>query len=162
VLNPSSEPIRSAVVTILTTDGAAVDWGQADSEGRFSAAIPGPGDYLVVTTADGWRPRTRVVTFGEKSELPPLVLRERLTLQGSISGAEGEPIPGALVILTRHTGELVDTTHTEHDGRFVFPRPTNGRYVLSAVTDDGAIGARPVTVWEAARSIDLALGTPLA
>jgi len=162
VVNPSSEPIRSAVVTILTTDGTAVDWGQADSEGRFSAAIPGPGDYLVVTNADGWRPRTRIITFGEESELPPLVLRERLTLQGSISSADGEPIPGALVILTRHTGELVATTHTEHDGSFVVPRPTNGRYVLSAITDHGAIGARPVTVWEAARSVDLVLGTPLA
>jgi hypothetical protein len=90
-----------------------------------------------------------------------MVLGERLTLKGLISGVNGEPIPGALVILTRHTGEHVDTTHTGHDGRFVIPRPPNGHYVLSAVTDDRAIGARPVAVGEGARNVDLILGPPL-
>ncbi len=162
VVNASSRPIRSAVVTVLTTEGAAVDWGQADSEGRFTAAIPGPGDYLVVTAADGWRPRTRLVTLDDESELPPLVLRDRLTLEGSITDTGGLPVCGALVVLTRHTGEAVNTARTDHEGRYEFPRPANGRYVLSVVSPSGSIGARPVTVWEAARSVDLVLGTPLA
>lgn len=162
VVDASSKPIRNAVVTVLTDDGNAVDWAQADTEGQFTAAVPGPGEYLVVTSADGWRPRTRLIAMGDDAQLPPLVLRDRLTLQGIITDTAGHPIPGALVILTRHSGEAATSTHTDEEGRYTVPRPPNGRYVLSAVAPSGAIGARPVTVWEAARSIDLTLGTPLA
>lgn len=162
VVTAEGAPVTNAVVTILTADGQPVDWGQADSEGQFAAAIPGPGDYLIVTAAEGWQPRTRQVTIDGDHALPPLVLRDRLTLRGTITDGEGRPVTGALVILTRLTGEAVTTTHTGHDGRYEVPRPANGRYVLSAVAPDGAVGARPVAVLDASRHVDLALGTPLA
>lgn len=162
VVDEQARPVRSAVVTVLTTDGSAVDWGQADSEGQVAVAVPGPGDYFVVTSADGWQPRSRIVTLGDETRMPPLVLRHRLTLEGTISDTDGRPLPGALVILTHHAGEAVHSTHTDHEGRYAVPRPPNGRYVLSAIADNGATGARPVTVWEANRTADLTLGTPLA
>lgn len=162
VVDEKARPVRNAVVTVLTTDGAAVDWGQADSEGQVTVAVPGRGDYFVVTSADGWQPRSRIVTVADDLELPPLVLRHRLTLEGTITGPDGVPIAGALVILTHHAGEAVHSTRTDHDGRFSVPRPSNGRYVLSAIADNGATGARPVTVWEANRTADLTLGTPFA
>ncbi|MBA4609579.1 MFS transporter [Aeromicrobium sp. Marseille-Q0843] len=162
VVDEHARPVRNAVVTVLTTEGAAVDWGQADSEGQVSVAVPGRGDYFVVTSADGWQPRSRIVTLDDDSRFPPLVLRHRLTLEGTISDTDGAPISGALVILTHHAGEAVHSTRTDEDGRYAVPRPANGRYVLSAIADNGATGARPVTVWEANRTADLTLGTPLA
>ena len=161
VLDADARPIRSAVVTVLTPDGKPVDWGQADSAGRFTAAIPVTGDYLVVTAAEGWRPRSRIMTLDTESPLPPLVLRDRLTLSGTITDSSGRPSTDALVVLTRHSGEAVDSIRTDHEGRYEILRPPNGRYVLTVVAGDGAIGARPVTVWEAARTVDLVLGTPL-
>ncbi|CAM3348255.1 MFS transporter [Nocardioides dubius] len=162
VVSADGDPIRNAVVTVLTPDGVAIDWGQADSEGRFNAAIPRPGDYLVVTAAEGWQPRSWVMDLDDSHPLPPIVLRQRYTLSGVITDAEDEPVVDALVVLTRATGEVVDTIRTDHEGRYLIPRPTNGRYVLTVSSREGALGARPVTVWEYARSVDLRLGTPLA
>lgn len=162
VLDAEAHPIRAAVVTVLHPDGTPVDWAQADSAGHFTVAIPRAADYLVVTTADGWRPRSRIMALAEDTSLPPLVLRDRLTLTGTITDAGGRPVSNALVVLTRHSGEAVDSLRTDHDGGYEIPRPTNGRYVLTVVASDGSIGARTITVWEAARSADLVLGTPLA
>lgn len=162
VVSATGDPIRNAVVTVLTPDGVAIDWGQADSEGRFNAAIPRPGDYLVITAAEGWQPRSWVMDLDDSQPLPSIVLRQRYTLSGAITDADDEPVVDALVVLTRATGEVVNTIRTDHEGRYLIPRPTNGRYVLTVSSRDGAMGARPVTVWEYARSVDLKLGTPLA
>ncbi len=161
VVNADSRPIRSAVVTVLTPDGRAVDWGQADAEGRFTAAVPQSDDYLVVIAADGWRPRSRMMRLGDDAPLPPLVLRERLSLNGMVRDPEGEPYVGALVVLTRQAGGLVASTHTDDQGRYRIPRPENGRYVLTALASEETLGARTITVWEEARDFDLVLGTPL-
>ncbi|WP_158296484.1 MFS transporter [Nocardioides albidus] len=162
VLSLKGQPIRHAVVTVLTPDGRAVDWGQADAEGRFTAAVPEPADYLVVTAADGWRPRSRMMTLDSAGPVPPIVLRERLTLGGSILDANGQPVVDALVVLTRATGELVATVRTDHEGRYEVPRPANGRYVLTVAGPDEALGARTLSIWEEARDFDLILGTPLS
>jgi len=162
VLSASGRPIRHAVVTVLTPDGRAVDWGQADAEGRFTAAVPQPADYLVVTAADGWRPRSRMMTLDSAAPVPPIVLRERLTLRGNIRAADGRPVVDALVVLTRATGELVATVRTDHEGHYEVPRPPNGRYVLTVAGPDEALGARTLSVWEEARDFDLVLGTPLS
>ncbi len=161
VVSLGGHAIRNAVVTVLTPEGEAVDWGQADSEGRFTAAIPHPGDYLVVTAADGWQPRSRIMDLNDQTALPSIVLRERYTLTGIITDVDG-PVVDALVVLTRATGEAVTSIRTDHEGRYLIPRPANGRYVLTVSSREGAMGARPVTVWEAQRSADLKLGTPLA
>lgn len=160
VVNADAQPIRNAVVSVLTPQGQPIDWGQADSDGWFNAAIPAPADYLVVTSAEGWQPRSRVMRLDAEPP-PPIVLRGRLLLRGVITDAEGDPIGDALVVLTRSSGETVGSIRTDHDGSYEIPRPANGRYVLTVIARDGAIGARPVTVWEAARSVDLTLGTPL-
>lgn len=163
VLDVNARPIRGAVVTLLTPHGEVVDWGQADADGRFTAAIPHDADdYLVITTADGWQPRSRIMTLDSQAPLPPILLRERLQLRGHIRHASGASAVDALVVLTAQSGEALGSARTDHEGRYEMPRPTNGRYVLTAMTSDGATGARSATVWEAAGSVDLTLGTPLA
>ncbi|TWG94855.1 Arabinose efflux permease [Nocardioides sp. J9] len=161
VVDSEARPIRNAVVSVLSPAGESIDWGQADSEGWFNAAIPAPDDYLVVTSADGWQPRSRVMHLDSAQPMPPIVLRKRLRLRGLVLDAEGDPVGDALVVLTRASGECAGTARTEHDGSYEMHRPPNGRYVLTVVAPDGAIGARPVAVWEAARSVDLQIGTPL-
>lgn len=161
VLSMKGHPIRHAVVTVLTPDGRAVDWGQADADGRFTAAVPQAADYLVVTAAEGWRPRSRMMALDSAGPIPPIVLRDRLTLNGTIRDAAEQPIADALVVLTRASGEHVASVRTDHDGRYDIPRPANGRYVLTATGPEEYLGARTLTVWEEARNFDLVLGTPL-
>jgi len=161
VVTAKARAIRNAVVTVLTPEGHAVDWGQADTEGMFTVAIPRAGDYLVVTTADGWKPRSRVMHLDNSAPLPPVALRERLALSGTVRGADGLPFADALVVVTRQTGEVAGTMRTDHDGRYTMPRPVNGRYVVTAATRDGHIGTRATTLLDTARDVDLLLGTPL-
>lgn len=160
VLTRHGRPVRGAVVSVLTPDGDSVDWAQTDVEGRFNVAVPHPGEFLVVTAADGWNPRSRIMELGDRA-MPPVVLHHRLTMRGTVTDAEGLPVTDALVVLTRSSGEVVRTEHTDHEGGYLVPRPGNGRYVLTVSAPDGSIGARHVTVWEATDGVDLQLGTPL-
>ena len=162
VVNAHARAIRYAVVTVLTPDGQAIDWGQADTEGRFTVAIPQAGDYLVVTTADGWQPRSRIMHLDNTAPLPPIALRDRLTLTGNVTDADGAPFADALVVLTRQSGEVVGSLRTDHEGRYEMPRPANGRYVVTVSAREGQMGARAITVLDTAYDIDLVLGTPLA
>ncbi len=161
VVDASGRAIRYAVVTVLTPDGQGIDWGQADTEGRFTIAIPRADDYLVVTTAEGWRPRSRFMHLDNTDPLPPIALRDRLTLTGTITDADQMPLPDALVILTRQSGEVVDSIRSDHDGRYSMPRPPGGRYVVTAAAGEEQIGARAVTLLDTAYDVDLVLGTPL-
>jgi MFS family permease len=156
VVSTTGRPVRNAVVTVLTPSGEQVDWSQVDSAGDFSAAIPGTGRYLLVTAAEGWRPQSHLADLDAGSEIAPIVLPERLTLAGTITDSMG-PVERALVALTRQSGEAVGTAYTGDDGRFEMPLPPNGRYVLTVVTPSGATAARAVTVWGAARVIDVEL-----
>jgi hypothetical protein len=103
-----------------------------------------------------------MMTLDNAAPFPPIVLRERLTLGGTIRASDGQPVVDALVVLTRATGELVTTVRTDHEGRYEVPRPANGRYVLTVAGPTEALGARTLSVWEEARDFDLDLGTPLA
>ncbi len=154
VVTEHDEPVRHAVVTVMTPEGESVDWGQADTDGQFAAAVPSEGDYLVVASIEGRRPQARLVRL-TADEPVTMVLGERVTLTGTITGPEG-PCAGALVVLTRGNGEVVGTTRTDGAGEYALQRPANGRYVLTAVAPDGTTASRTATVFEA-RAIDLTL-----
>ena len=151
--------LGAAGVTVITPAGAAVDWGQADPDGCFTVAIPRAGDYLVVSTAEGWKPQSRIMQLDEDTPLLVIVLRNRLTLTGAVAHSDGEPVVDALVVLTRHSGEVVGSLRTDPAGRYEMPRPSNGRYVITAAAREGQIGARAFTVLDTTRDVDLTLGT---
>jgi MFS family permease len=153
VVSATGRPIRNAVVTLLTPVGEQVDWSQVDSAGDFSVAVPGAGRYVVVAAAEGWRPRSQMVDLTAGARIDPIVLPERLTISGTITGPSG-PVAGAVVVLTRQAGEAAGTTTSEADGSYELPLPPNGRYILTAVSGSEAV-ARAVTVWGAARVLDL-------
>ncbi|NKX50926.1 MFS transporter, partial [Arthrobacter deserti] len=103
VLTGEENPIPHAVTTDLKTTGEPVDWSRADAEGRFSLALPGPGEYLVVASAEGWVPRSRVVEFTGTDHEERIHLRHRLSLTGWVL-RDGESLAGALVALTAGSG----------------------------------------------------------
>ncbi|WP_238011258.1 MFS transporter [Dactylosporangium sp. AC04546] len=158
VVGGGGNPVRNAVVTLLTPAGQPVDWSQADVSGRFSLAIPCAGPYLVVTAAEGLAPQSRLADLQAGQDLEPVVLNDRLTLAGEVSDGQG-PVGGATVALTRLSGEVVKATQTAGDGRYEMPLPSSGRYVLTVVTPWATTEARAVTVWDAERVVDVRLRT---
>ena len=132
----AGRPMRGAVVTVLTTDGDHIDWSRANNDGEYSVVMPGPGRYLMVASAEGWAPTSGVVVLGEAITQQAITLRERLTLSGTVTGG-GRPLSDALVVLTKPTGESVGSVRTGGDGRFEFPLPTMGRYLITVVDPEG-------------------------
>ena len=158
VLSKSERPIRRAVVTVLTQSGDQVDWSQVDSAGDFSVAIPGSGRYLVVTAAEGWTPDSRLADLVAEANMGTIILNERLTITGTVTDPRG-PLAGAVVVLTRQSGETVGTAKTGPAGSYEMPLPPNGRYILTAFTHISTV-ARAVTVWGGSRVDDLELNEP--
>ena len=160
VVDTTGRPLRAAVVTVLTATGEPIDWGQADTDGCFTVAVPEPGDYLVVSSAEGWKPLSRIVHLDHIAPLPAIVLPDRLTLTGVVTRTDGAPAVDALVVVTRYSGEVVSSLRTDAEGRYEVPRPSHGRYVITGATREGQIGARAFTVLDTTHDVDLILGTP--
>lgn len=131
VVRSDQRPIRHAVVTVLQTTGEPVDWSRADNDGAYSVVLPGAGRYLVVSSADGWAPKSQVLEFTDATTRQQIRLSERLTISGTVRHAGG-PLDQALVTLTKPTGESVTSTHTQ-EGRYELPLPAAGRYILTTL-----------------------------
>ena len=132
VLRDDRRPIRHAVVTVLSTEGEPVDWSRADNEGSYSVVLPGPGRYVVVSSAEGWAPRSEILAFTDPATQQHIQLTERLSLCGTIT-TSGRPLGQALVSVTRPTGESVATVHADAAGHYEIPLPPTGRYILTVV-----------------------------
>jgi len=83
VVSTTGCPVRNAVVTLLTPGGEQIDWGQVDSAGDFSVAVPGAGRYVVVAAADGWRPRSQMADLTAGAWIGSIVLPENRKAAGS-------------------------------------------------------------------------------
>ncbi|ARE34743.1 MULTISPECIES: MFS transporter [Rhodococcus] len=136
VIRADSRPIRQAVVTVMDMEGRPIDWSRADNEGNFSLALPRPGRYLVVTSADGWSPRSQVISFDSAQSTHTVELGDRLTISGKV-GVGGRTTSGTVVTLTKPTGEFVASTVTDGTGHYGIALPTSGRYILTALTESG-------------------------
>ncbi|MGQ5695035.1 MFS transporter [Rhodococcus erythropolis] len=136
VVRADSRPIRQAVVTVMDMEGRPIDWSRADNEGNFSLALPRPGRYLVVTSADGWSPRSQVIAFDSAQSTHTVELGDRLTISGKV-GVDGRTTSGTVVTLTKPTGEFVASTVTDGTGHYGIALPTSGRYILTALTESG-------------------------
>ncbi|WP_205739695.1 MFS transporter [Georgenia sp. SYP-B2076] len=154
VMSAGGAPVGHAVVTFLTPTGQQVDWGTVDPDGEFTVAVPRLGRYVMVAAADGWHPQSRTVEVSGDGDTGSTVLVDLLTLSGTAHDAAGS-VAGAVVVLTRQGGDVVDRAWTDASGRYEFLLPVNGQYVLTALLPNGATSARAVTVWSGALTIDL-------
>jgi MFS family permease len=146
VLRDDRRPIRHAVVTVLSTEGEPVDWSRADNEGSYSVVLPGPGRYVVVSSAEGWAPRSEILEFTDAATKQHIRLTEPLSLCGTIT-TTGRPLKRALVSVTRPTGDSVAIVRTDEAGRYQIPVPPTGRYILTVVD--------PHTQWVRSRQVPI-------
>lgn len=150
-------PVRSAVVTVIDLEGDQVDWARVEPDGSYAIVLPGPGDYVTVTAADGWEPHSEVVHVSG-THAQDIDLGDRLQLAGQVT-ADGLPVPGALVTMTALTGQVSGATRAGADGGYVLPLSTHGRHVVTAADPStGRTGSVGVTLTGVERRVDLDLG----
>jgi hypothetical protein len=132
VRQSGDRPMPQAVVTAVGLAGEQVDWSRADNDGAYSLALPGPGRYLLITNADGWRPRSTVLDFAGTPDVEDISLTERLMLVGQVRRG-GSGLPEVLVTLSARTGELRASTTTDAGGRYELRLPPPGHNILTVL-----------------------------
>lgn len=158
LVGPRGRPIRQGVATVLRPDGEHLDWGRTDNDGRYALALPEPGRYLLVVSADGWAPQSTLADL-DQEDVGEFVLRRRLVLSGRVLD-DGAAVPGAMVSLIRHSGEYVATTHADTTGSYEIGLPPPGRYVLTVVDHEtGRTRSRALTVLSTSTTLDVDIET---
>lgn len=158
VVGPSGRPLKQAVATVLHPDGRHVDWGRTDDDGRFTLALPEPGRYLLVVSAEGWAPQSSLCDLGA-GESEPVTMQRRLVLSGRVTD-DGRPIGRVLVSLIRHSGEFVATATADATGAYEIGLPPAGRYVLTVVDHaTGRTRSRALTVLATSTTLDIDIVT---
>lgn len=158
VTGPVGRPLRQAVATVLRPDGEHLDWSRADNEGRFALALPEPGRYLLVVSAEGWAPHSSLVDLSA-DEAADITLSRRLLLSGQVTD-DGEPIGGLMISLIKHSGEYAGTTTADETGAYEMGLPPAGRYVITAVDHaSGRTRSRVLTVLSSSMTLDIDLVT---
>ena len=102
--------------------------------------------YVVVSSAEGWAPRSEILEFTDAATKQHIRLTEPLSLCGTIT-TTGRPLKRALVSVTRPTGESVATVRTDEAGHYQIPVPPTGRYILTVVD--------PHTQWVRSRQVPI-------
>jgi outer membrane receptor protein involved in Fe transport len=117
VRDSSGAAVADAQIVVLTAERTAVGTTRSDAQGRFTIEVPGPGRFLVVTTAEGLGEARVSVTAGATAP-PPLDVRlhvrqlqEEVTVTASRSAIDdirlaGQPVT---IIDARELQERVDT-----------------------------------------------------
>ncbi|MGO2619504.1 MAG: MFS transporter [Glutamicibacter ardleyensis] len=124
---------QPAIVTFVREDGIPGDWARTDHEGQFTAALPGPGRYVVVANAAGWVPSSHLVSFSEGTTEHDVTLHQKLSLSGVVANGE-TAVAGALVSLSAGAGDFIAATHTDDLGGYTLDLPPVGTYVLTAAS----------------------------
>ncbi len=154
VTDDRERAIRQGVVTVLHVDGRHVDWSRTDNEGRYVLALPGPGTYLAVASADGWAPQSGIVTF-ESEQGEQVRMTRRLMLSGQVTD-DCAPLGDVMLSLIRHSGEYVATVHADFSGHYEIGLPPPGRYVLTVVDlVSGRTRSRAVQVGPTSSTLDI-------
>ena len=138
----AGRPVPAVRLTVLDGDGGQVSRGSSGDDGVFRTGLPGPGDYLLIAAADGHEPRSATVTLPDPGEYDVELALPGLHggLTGTVTGPGG-PVDGATVVVHDVRGEVVATTVTGADGRYVVTDLPPAAYTVVAV----APGMEPVT-----------------
>jgi hypothetical protein len=138
----AGRPVPDVTLTVLDGEGSQVARGSGGDDGVFRTGLPGPGDYLLIAAAGGHEPRSATVTLPDPGEYDvELALPGRHGgVAGTVTGPSG-PVNGATVVVHDVRGEVVATTVTGTDGRYVVTDLSPAVYTVVAV----APGMEPVT-----------------
>ncbi|CCK26322.1 transmembrane efflux protein [Streptomyces davaonensis JCM 4913] len=164
VQHPDGTVVPRAALTLIDAVGAQIGRGASGEDGRYALATPGSGAYVLIAAAGGHQPQAVSVTVGERPVELDVVLGGAGRLAGAVVTADGTPVREATVTLTDVHGEVVATTRSGREGRYVITELVAGEYTLAASAPAFRPAALPVTVQaarETRQDIELAGGAVL-
>ncbi|MBC9714028.1 MFS transporter [Streptomyces sp. TRM66268-LWL] len=136
-------PVPRAAVTLISLAGRQLGRTIAQGDGAYSVDAPGPGSYVLIASADGFQPQAATVVVGEGPLAYDLLLSGTSGLTGVVLAAEGgEPVAGAMVVVTDVRGDVLATGLSGEQGEFAFAELVPGAVTVAV----NAPGHRPVAL----------------
>ena len=135
-------PVPSAALTLIGVDGHQLARALTKDDGRYALPAPGPGSYVLIAAAGEHEPQAATLVVGDRPVEFDLLLAGSGGLSGTVRGADGTPIPNAMVVVTDARGEVVGTERTDGSGHYAFRDVLSGAYTLAV----SAAAHRPVAL----------------
>jgi EmrB/QacA subfamily drug resistance transporter len=136
-------PVAGAAVTLISLGGRQLGRSVAQADGSYGVQAPGSGSYVLIASADGFQPQASTVVVGDEQLSYDILLVGTSGLAGTVRAAEsGEPVDGAMVIVTDVRGDVLATGKSTGTGEFTFAELVPGAVTVAV----NAAGFRPLAL----------------
>ncbi|MGW1375674.1 MFS transporter [Streptomyces sp. NPDC002446] len=147
VRNAEGSPVPRSAVTLISLSGRQLGRAVAQANGSYVLNAPGAGSYVLIAAADGHQPQASTVVVGDQPYAYDILLSGTSGLAGQVrSAATGEPVDGAMVVVTDVRGEVLATGKTGAEGYFAFDELAPGTFTVAVNAPDHRPAALPVEV----------------
>ncbi|TJZ50325.1 MFS transporter [Streptomyces piniterrae] len=147
VRNPEGNPVPRSAVTLISLSGRQLGRSVAQANGSYVLNAPGAGSYVLIAAADGHQPQASTVVVGEQPLGYDILLSGTSGLGGQVrSAVTGQPVEGAMVVVTDVRGEVLATGKTGAEGFFAFDDLATGSFTVAVNAADYRPTALPVEV----------------
>jgi uncharacterized protein YfaS (alpha-2-macroglobulin family) len=135
--------LGSATLTLISPHGRQLARTSSDGDGGFAIEVSEAGAYVLIAAADGHRPQATAVIAGAEPNPHDIVLIGSGGLSGVVrAAAGGEPVAGAMVVVTDVGGEVLATAKSGPNGDFTIGQLPDGTVTLAV----NAAGFRPTAL----------------
>lgn len=139
-------PVQAAALTLIDVTGHQLGRAFTGDDGSYTVPAPGPGTYVLIAAAGDHEPQAATLVVGDKPLDFDLLLAGNGGLAGRVSGKEGIPIEGAMVVVTDVRGEVVGTVRTGADGGYSLKDVVSGSYTIAVSAAGHRPAAAPVQI----------------
>ncbi|MBQ0827859.1 MFS transporter [Streptomyces tagetis] len=135
-----SAAVPHAAVTLISLSGRQLGRSVAQADGTYTVDAPHAGSYVLIAAADGYQPQASTVVVHDEPVAYDILLSGTSGLGGLVRAEEsGQPVAGAMVIVTDVRGDLLATVTTGEDGEFSLTELVPGTVTVAV----NAPGFRP-------------------
>ncbi|GAQ65540.1 MSCRAMM family protein [Streptomyces scabiei] len=111
-----------AVITLISLGGRQVGRAVAHSDGAYAVDAPGAGSYVLIASAEGYRPQASTVVVDGEPVSYDIPLSGTSGLVGTVRSADrGKPVAGAMVVVADLRGDVLAAGPTDTDGSTAGP-----------------------------------------
>ncbi|MFC9235789.1 MFS transporter [Streptomyces decoyicus] len=147
VRNAEGSPVPRSAVTLISLSGRQLGRAVAQANGSYALDAPGAGSYVLIAAADGHQPQASTVVVGDQPYGYDILLSGTSGLGGQVrSAATGEPVDGAMVVVTDVRGEVLATGRTGAEGHFAFDELAPGTFTVAVNAANHRPAALPVEI----------------
>ncbi|MDN5918151.1 MAG: carboxypeptidase-like regulatory domain-containing protein, partial [Pseudonocardia sp.] len=137
VTGRDAAPVEGVAVAVLDGTGNEIGTGTTDAGGAATLRVPGAGQYVLVSSAQGYQAGVATCAVADDPALVSLTVTRSAAVHGVVRAASGDPMAGVAVTLEQD-GENVGRADTGPDGAFRIADLGAGYYLLAAGTGAGA------------------------